>query len=165
MITIEKIRTYVPITEKIAMADKIASAQTIDENGIVNKNWLKIVSTCFFVGLFTEDQIVTTNDYDEIIQQGIDISLRIALSQTAELQEWDEILHNAIDNVVEQNKIESTNFQMAAVRLLNTVNKKVEKVDLEKALKMILKAMKNPDAAKNVKEIFDLSKIIKNPTV
>jgi hypothetical protein len=173
MITIEKIRTYVPIAEKIAMADKIVNyvgepdenkvvKYVIGENGIVDKNMLKIASTCFFVAAYCQ---VDETDYDEIIQNNIHTQLCEKLQETNEFIEWDTILANAVENVVETRKNHMNNVMGAITSLLNSLNKKVEKFDLEKALKMILKAMKNPDAAKNIKEYIDLAKDIKNQNI
>ncbi len=165
MITIENSRKYAPISEKLTMAEKITSIdQVIDENGIVNKNLLKILSTCFFVGLYAQDQNITTEHYDEIVSNRIDIDLKCMLDET-EVIEWEEILANAVENVVETRKNHTNNVMGAIISLLNTLNKKVENVDLDKMLKQILKAIKNPEAARNVKEIFKAAKMANGQSV
>jgi hypothetical protein len=158
MITIEKIRNYVPIAEKITMADKIVNAdRVIDENGIINKNFLKLISTCFFVGMYLEDQIITTDYYDEIIKNNMlaDIKKKIAEDEIAE---WEEILANAVENVVETRKNASNNVIGALTSLVNSLNTKINSADLNKMMKSAEKILKNPDAVKNfglLKEVAD----------
>jgi hypothetical protein len=145
MITIENSRKYAPINEKLAMVDKITSlSQLIDDNGIVNGNWLKIVSTCFFVGLYTQDQNITTDDYDEIIQNRIDIDLKVKLDET-EVIEWEEILKNAIDYEVEKRKNAKTNVMAAVVSLLQSFEKNTDPKNSKKAAKTFDAIYNDPD--------------------
>jgi hypothetical protein len=155
---IEKYKSYLPILEKIALAKKIAEhPNVIDENGIINNSNLRIASTTFFVGAYCEDKQFTTKDYDEIIQNRVEDELKEKID-FEEYQEWREILQNEIDLVVEQRKVETSNMQMAITRLINSLNKKVEKLDIDKMFKEIMKIVKDPSKVKNIETLIDIAK-------
>jgi len=153
---IEKYINYVPVSEKIALAQKI-SAVVVDDLGIINKNSLKICSTCLFVGAYVEDKEFTTNDYDYIKQNRLDNELREKLD-AKEIKEWEIVLDNEINLVAMQRKMQSTNVMKSITSLLSSLETKVNSTNFDKAMKEVNKIIDNPDRLSKFKELQEVAK-------
>jgi hypothetical protein len=156
---IEKYKTYVPVAEKIALVKKI-SPIVVDDMGIINKNDLKIASTCFFVGAYVQDKEFTTNDYDYIKQNKLDFELRGKLEKD-EIHEWETILDNEINLIAMQRKTQNTNVMSAIVSLLNSLQGKLKSTNFEKAIKEVNKIIDNPERLGKFKELQNIADTLK----
>lgn len=152
---IEKYKTYLPVAEKVAFAKKI-SPIVVDDFGIINKNDLKIASTCFFVGAYVEDKIFTTNDYDYIKQNKLDSELSNKLEKD-EIKEWETILDNEINLIAMKHKMQNTNVMAAVVSLLRSLENKLGSTNFNKAIKEVDKILSDPNKLKNFQSLKDVA--------
>jgi hypothetical protein len=160
---IEKIKKSVSFAEKLVQANRIAE-MVVSEQGVVNKNFIKLFAPVLFVGLYAETNPFPTDNLEEnyaiTMENGLDKQIEDSLTDY-ELDEWKTILQNAIDYLSEERRIASGKIDVAITRFINSLTAKIEKTDIDKMFKQIMKVIKDPNQIKNIEMLTELANKVK----